>query len=57
MAEVMHRFGDLVTAGVVNLQARRRGGAPPDDASAPTATIDPVTGKLPETGAVAEVIS
>ncbi|MGD0378846.1 MAG: ABC transporter permease [Acidimicrobiales bacterium] len=58
MAEVMHRFGDLVTAGVVHLQARWRGdSSSPPEAPHPIATIDPVTGKLTEKGAVAEVSS
>ena len=39
MAQVMHQLGDLATAGVANLQARRRGEPPPG--SAPGAPAAP----------------
>jgi ABC-type branched-subunit amino acid transport system permease subunit len=54
MAEVMHRLGDLATAGVENLLARRTGGPPPSppgpDGSGETTTTAAA-------GAVVEVIS
>ena len=49
-------LGDLVTAGVENLQARRRGGAPPDRARHPRPR-SPRLRELTATGAVAEVIA
>jgi hypothetical protein len=57
MAQVLHRFGDLVTMGVENLRARR-GGAPPGDPSAapsidPTADpVDPRHGQPSPAGAL-----
>jgi ABC-type branched-subunit amino acid transport system permease subunit len=57
MAEVMHRLGDLATAGVVRLRARRSGGSSPGPIPPPTVGIDPTTGKLVEAGVVAELRS
>lgn len=57
MAEVMHRLGDLATAGVVQLRTRRGGGSAPGPIERPTVGIDPATGKLTEAGAVAELRS
>jgi hypothetical protein len=49
MAQILHRFGDLVTAGVENLRARRGGAPPGDPADAPSP--DPATRPLdPEPG-------
>ncbi|HUY21891.1 MAG TPA: ABC transporter permease [Acidimicrobiales bacterium] len=53
MAEVMHRLGDLVTAGVVRRKARWRGGAPAGiggRGAAPDARMSPAT----DAGTVAE---
>jgi ABC-type branched-subunit amino acid transport system permease subunit len=69
MAELMHRLGDLATAGVVRVQARLRGEAPPpDDTSAPppsrpsshptresAPSLDTGTATFPDAGEVAEV--
>jgi ABC-type branched-subunit amino acid transport system permease subunit len=53
MAQVMHQLGDLATAGVEQLRARRRGG-PPSNSTEPG---DAATGPATPAGAVAEVIS
>ncbi len=65
MAQVMHQLGDLATAGVLRLQARRRGhstpGSPPDapgrDTSerAPKKAEEPSPAAAAGAGAVAEV--
>ena len=56
MAEVMHRLGDLATAGVEQLRARWRGEAPSGDAP-PPGEADAGAPRSTEAGAVAEVIS
>ncbi len=56
MAQVMHQLGDLATAGVERLQARRRGGAPTDTPQA-GAGSDGTAGTSTDAGAVAEAIS
>jgi ABC-type branched-subunit amino acid transport system permease subunit len=49
MAQILHRFGDLVTAGVENLRDRRGGAPPGDPADAPSQ--DPAARPLdPEPG-------
>jgi ABC-type branched-subunit amino acid transport system permease subunit len=53
MAQVMHQLGDLATAGVEQLRARRRGGPP----SIATEAGDAAAGPTIPAGAVAEVIS
>ncbi len=56
MAQVMHQLGDLATAGIEHLQARRTGAGPPDaPQQGATSTAGPGTSTQP--GAVAEVIS
>jgi ABC-type branched-subunit amino acid transport system permease subunit len=61
MAQVMHQFGDLATAGFVHLRARRRGEPPPAPgggagAGASAAPTEATPGATPA-DAVAEVIS
>jgi ABC-type branched-subunit amino acid transport system permease subunit len=53
MAQVMHQLGDLATAGVEQLRARRRG-EPPSNTAGPG---DTAAGPATPAGAVAEVIS
>ena len=54
LAEVMHRLGDLVTAGVVALRTRRAGTLPSDDASE---VSGPATGAAPEAAGAGAVTS
>jgi ABC-type branched-subunit amino acid transport system permease subunit len=56
MAQVMHQLGDLATAGIEHLQARRSGAAPPDTRG-PGAASTAGVGTSTQPGAVAEVIS
>ncbi len=56
MAHVMHQLGDLATAGVQQLQARRRG-EPPPGAAHDAAGADPAAPDTQPEGSVAEVIT
>jgi ABC-type branched-subunit amino acid transport system permease subunit len=47
MAQLLHQFGDLVTAGVENLRARRAGGPAPSTGPPPTHQVDPHEGRSP----------
>jgi hypothetical protein len=54
MAQILHRFGDLVTLGVENLQSRRRRAPPgdPSDAAPVGPAAHPVDGQRSPAGAL-----
>ena len=59
MAQVMHQLGDLATAGVEHLQARRAGARPArrTPAGAPTSTAGPGTSTQPGGGGRGDLVS